>query len=152
MPLRGFHNGWKLNTDQPGPDVASSWHIQQASDMANATSTRRWPGLAMMAMYHIVIFEKTNEVQVVPSGWISGEECMWPPNKVDVVKALKSQEQPGEDWKTHRARVIFTSDDYNEARLKLPEAVLHTDLGTDEEDSPIKPRKAKIVKEHPLPW
>lgn len=64
-------------------------------------------------MYHIVIFEKTNEVEVVPSKWVNGEECMWPPNKVDVVKATKSQEQPGAGWKPYRVRVIFTSSKYN---------------------------------------
>ncbi|XP_078142921.1 uncharacterized protein LOC144541793 isoform X1 [Centroberyx gerrardi] len=94
-------------------------------------------------MYHIVVFEKTNEVEVVPSNWVNEEECMWPPNKVDVVKATKSKEQPGAGWKPYRVRVIFTSNDYNEARLKL-EAVEHTDLGTDGEDSPIKPKQRII--------
>lgn len=64
-------------------------------------------------MYHIVIFEKTNEVEVVPSKWVNGEHCMWPPNKVDVVKATKSQEKPGAGWKTYKVRVIFTSSKYN---------------------------------------
>lgn len=64
------------------------------------------------AMYCSVIFEKTNEMEVVPATWVSGEECMWPPNKVDV-KATKSQEQPGAGWKPYRIRVTFTSSKYN---------------------------------------
>ncbi|MED6240192.1 hypothetical protein ATANTOWER_017279 [Ataeniobius toweri] len=118
--------------------MKGSWAYNERSNMRKRALKK--------AMYHIVIFEKTNEVEVVPSEWISGEECMWPPNKVDVVKAIKSQEQPGEDWKPHRARVIFTSNDYNEARLKLPEAVLHTNLGTDEEDYPIKHKRRRMSK------
>ncbi|XP_028826321.1 uncharacterized protein LOC114784793 isoform X2 [Denticeps clupeoides] len=44
-------------------------------------------------------------------------------------------------------RVVVTGDDYKiEARLKLPEAVEHTDLGTDGEDSPIKPKRRRIPK------
>lgn len=35
-------------------------------------------------------------------------------------------------------------DDYNEARLKLPEAVKHTDLGTDGEGSPIKLKRQRM--------
>ncbi|KAL3970498.1 kelch-like protein 33 [Sarotherodon galilaeus] len=66
---------------------------------------------------------------------------MWPPNKVDVVKATK---RPGGGWKTYKVQVIFTSSDYNEARLKLPKAVEHTDLRTDREDSPIKPKRRRI--------
>lgn len=39
---------------------------------------------------------------------------------------------------------FFFGDDYNEARLKLPEAVNNTDLGTDGEDSPIKPKRRRM--------
>lgn len=60
-------------------------------------------------MFHIVVFDKTNEVEVVPSVWIKNGECMWPPNKSDITKAVKSQESPGDDWKPHKARIIFTS-------------------------------------------
>uniref|UniRef100_A0A1A8ENN8 Uncharacterized protein n=1 Tax=Nothobranchius korthausae TaxID=1143690 RepID=A0A1A8ENN8_9TELE len=106
-------------------------------------NTAELAGLHNKEMYHIVIFEKTNEVEVVPSRWVSGEECMWP-HKTDVVKVMKTQEQPGADWIPFRSRVLFTSDDYSEARRKLPDAVLHTDLGTDGEDSPVKPKRRRV--------
>lgn len=60
-------------------------------------------------MYHIVVFDDTNEVEVVPSVWINNGECMWPPHKTDVAKSVKSQECPGDGWKSHKARIIFTS-------------------------------------------
>lgn len=63
-------------------------------------------------MYHIVIFEKTNEVEVVPAKWVKGDECMWPPGKVDVVKATKNQEIPGEGWSPYIVRIIYTSCKY----------------------------------------
>ncbi|GAA6091147.1 serine/arginine repetitive matrix protein 2-like [Tachysurus ichikawai] len=39
-------------------------------------------------MFHIVVFDKTNEVEVVPSVWIKNGECMWPPNKSHITKAV----------------------------------------------------------------
>lgn len=46
-------------------------------------------------MYYIVMFEKTNEVEVVSLKWVNREQYMWPPNKVYVVKTTKSHEKPG---------------------------------------------------------
>lgn len=60
-------------------------------------------------MFHIVVFDNTNEVEVVPSIWMKNGECMWPPNKTDVAKAVKLQECPGDEWKPHKARIVFTS-------------------------------------------
>ncbi|XP_059415166.1 uncharacterized protein LOC132149783 [Carassius carassius] len=98
-------------------------------------------------MFHIVVFDKTNEVKVEPSVWIKNGECMWPPNKIDITKAVKSQEIPGDDWKPHKARIIFTSHDYKEARRKLPLAVDHTDIDqTDGGDSPITFQRKRIPK------
>ncbi|GAA6097845.1 uncharacterized protein LOC113085053 isoform X1 [Tachysurus ichikawai] len=68
-------------------------------------------------MFHIVVFDKTNEVEVVPS--------------------------------PHKARIIFTSFGYKEARRKLPLAVDHTDIDqTDGGNSPItfqRKRKPKNI-------
>ena len=58
-------------------------------------------------MYHIVIFESTNEVEVVPSNWVNGQVCMWPPT--NVMRAIKNGEQPGEGWNAYTIRVIFTA-------------------------------------------
>lgn len=50
-------------------------------------------------MFHIVVFDNTNEVEVVPSIWIKKNgECMWPPYKIDIAKAVKLQECPGDEW------------------------------------------------------
>lgn len=64
-------------------------------------------------MFHIVVFDNTNEAEVVSSVWIKNGERMWPPNKTDVAKAVKSQECPGDGWKPHKARIIFTSRKLN---------------------------------------
>lgn len=64
-------------------------------------------------MFHIVVFDNTNEVEVVPSVWIKNGKCMWPPNRSDVAKCIKSQECPGVGWKPYKARIIFTSGKLN---------------------------------------
>ncbi|XDV37898.1 hypothetical protein PO909_007424, partial [Leuciscus waleckii] len=102
-------------------------------------------------MFHIVVFDNTNEVEVVPSIWIKNGECMWPPNKIDIAKAVKLQECPGDEWKPHKARIIFTSHDYNEARRKLPQAVDHTDIGSDGGNSPIQFKRKRIPKNNIFP-
>lgn len=64
-------------------------------------------------MIHIVVFENTKEVEVVSSSWINNGTCMWPPNKSEVSKAVKSRECPGNGWKPYKARIIFTSAKLN---------------------------------------
>uniref|UniRef100_A0A8C9ZIS3 DUF4806 domain-containing protein n=1 Tax=Sander lucioperca TaxID=283035 RepID=A0A8C9ZIS3_SANLU len=90
-------------------------------------------------MFHIVIFESTNEVEVVPAIWVKDNTCMWPPYKHDeIVKAVRSQEPTGPHWIPYKVRKILTT--YEEARVKLPEAERFTDL-TDSEDSPKRKRR-----------
>lgn len=102
-------------------------------------------------MFHIVVFDKTNEVEVVPSIWIKNGECLWPPNKTDIAKAVRLQDCPGDEWKAHKARIIFTSHDYNEARRKLPQAVEQTDVGSDEGNSPRAFKRKRMPKNNLLP-
>lgn len=64
-------------------------------------------------MFHVVVFDNANEVEVVPSVWMSNGTCMWPPNKIDVSKAVKSRECTGDGWKPYNARTIFTSGKFN---------------------------------------
>ncbi|XDV18306.1 hypothetical protein PO909_003391 [Leuciscus waleckii] len=96
-------------------------------------------------MYHIVIFETTNEVEVVPHNWVRDNVCMWPPYKYeDRVKAIKSMVKPGPSWTPFKIRIIFTRETYEEARQKLPEAEINTDL-TDMDSPPVR-RKRHIKR------
>uniref|UniRef100_A0A8C0Y1I4 DUF4806 domain-containing protein n=1 Tax=Cyprinus carpio carpio TaxID=630221 RepID=A0A8C0Y1I4_CYPCA len=97
-------------------------------------------------MFLIVIFESTNEVEVVPDIWVKNNTCLWPPYKrEETVKAVKSQEPPGARWIPYKVRIILSKVTYEEARLKLPEAERFTDL-TDSEDSPLKRRRRRMKK------
>ncbi len=60
-------------------------------------------------MFHIVIFESTNEVEVVPEIWVKNNTCLWPPYKrEEIVKAIRSQEPPGARWVPYRVHTILT--------------------------------------------
>ncbi|XP_051787681.1 uncharacterized protein LOC114664575 [Erpetoichthys calabaricus] len=99
-------------------------------------------------MYHIVNFSECNEVELVPSNWVSNGVCAWPPYKTgDIHKAIINKEQPKENWKSFKVEVMYTTDNYRTARLKLPVAERHSDLQTaeDEEDDEI-PKRTKRRK------
>ncbi|KAA0716624.1 hypothetical protein E1301_Tti020360 [Triplophysa tibetana] len=70
-------------------------------------------------MFHIVVFDDTNEVEVVLSLWIKDVECMWPPNKIDAAKAVKSQECPGDEWKPHKMTTMLLGLNYLKLSITL---------------------------------
>ncbi|KAK7138671.1 hypothetical protein R3I93_015939 [Phoxinus phoxinus] len=70
---------------------------------------------------------------------------MWPPYKYeDRVKAIKSMVKPGPSWTPFKIRIILTRETYEEARQKLPEAEINTDL-TDVDSPPVR-RKRQIKR------
>uniref|UniRef100_A0A672Y877 Uncharacterized protein n=1 Tax=Sphaeramia orbicularis TaxID=375764 RepID=A0A672Y877_9TELE len=87
-------------------------------------------------MYHIVEFVDTNEVEVVPSSWVSDGQCLWPERYKleDIKKATRSMEQPQDTWRSFQIRILYTAANYNIARLKLPQAEAQTDLQTADEN------------------
>lgn len=62
-------------------------------------------------MFHIVEFLETQEVEVVPALWVADEICQWPAHyKPDeLVKAIRSQEQPGHRWDAFHVRILYTA-------------------------------------------
>ncbi|KAG9273338.1 hypothetical protein AMEX_G12454 [Astyanax mexicanus] len=54
------------------------------------------------------------------------------------------QEQPGDNWTTYNIEVLYTANNYNEARRKLPLAEQQTDLQSEAENESLKPHKRKI--------
>nr|XP_001344635.2 uncharacterized protein LOC100005637 [Danio rerio] len=87
-------------------------------------------------MFHIVEFIESSEVEVVPSSWVQNGACAWPSYKsmAKIHKAVTLQDSPNQSWATFRVRIIYTTDSYEEARLKLPQATVMSDLQTDEDD------------------
>nr|XP_055050986.1 transcription factor SPT20 homolog isoform X2 [Misgurnus anguillicaudatus] len=93
-------------------------------------------------MFHIVSFLETNEVEVVPTGWVDGDQCVWPTLKGDsLTKAVKMNMKPKKDWKKYKVKLLYTTDNYEDARRKLPEAEMFTDIQSDAEGDGKKPRR-----------
>ncbi|KAL2076323.1 hypothetical protein ACEWY4_028075 [Coilia grayii] len=96
-------------------------------------------------MYHIVCFDNTAEVEVVPCSWVKDGVCWWPPYKADNInKAIKNMEEPNNTWAAYNARVLYTANGYHEARRKLHLAEQQSDLQSEAENVSGRPMKRRI--------
>ncbi|XP_076065623.1 uncharacterized protein LOC143039447 isoform X4 [Oratosquilla oratoria] len=83
-------------------------------------------------MYVIVAFTNNNTVEMVPSGWILGQdETWWPKSKslTAITKMIKDRVVPDHTWERHKMRVICAADTYEDGRRKAREA--------EETDNPV---------------
>ena len=66
--------------------------------------------------FSVVVFEDTDQVDVVPLGWLSVNktECRWPPYKdsAKVRKAIKNALPPQDNWTTHPVRLLKSYGKY----------------------------------------
>ncbi|KAL1258148.1 hypothetical protein QQF64_011392 [Cirrhinus molitorella] len=90
-------------------------------------------------MFHIVEFSESSEVEVVPSSWVQNKTCVWPSYKslTKIHKAVTMQECPTPTWTTFRVRILHTTETYQAARQKLPQATLMSDLQTEDDDNDL---------------
>ncbi|XP_065134465.1 uncharacterized protein [Paramisgurnus dabryanus] len=102
-------------------------------------------------MYHIVSFVETQEVEVVPAIWVKNKVCLWPPYKGEgVQRATRNLEQPQDSWVAYKVRVLYTANNYSEARRKLPLAEEQTDLQSEAETDPLRAPKRKMRRNRRL--
>ncbi|XP_024116108.1 uncharacterized protein LOC112137831 [Oryzias melastigma] len=96
-------------------------------------------------MYYIVEFIESREVEVVPALWVNNDVCQWPDHhrSTELKKSIKNKEQPGPSWDAFSVRILYTAENYQTARLKLPQAENHTDLQTAEEDEDDIPKRKR---------
>lgn len=86
-------------------------------------------------------FTAVNEVEVVPTNWLTGGEkqCYWP-NRFKAGKlslAVKNAVAPSHEFKPLAVRVLYKGS-YDQARRKLALAELTSDLQTDDENTTSK--------------
>ncbi|XP_041950686.1 uncharacterized protein LOC121711290 isoform X3 [Alosa sapidissima] len=97
-------------------------------------------------MYHIVSFDDFDEVEVVPATWVNGGVCRWPPYKGEgLQRAIKNFQEPDNTWALYNVRVLYT-DNYHEARKRLPLAEQQTDLQSEAEIDAGRPQKRTIKR------
>mgnify|MGYP001598542992 FL=1 len=65
-------------------------------------------------MYAVVLFNKTNEVDVVPKLWLNGTKCYWPPFKGSrLTKALEDLSPPSPEWPIYSIEVLIETGKYS---------------------------------------
>ncbi|XP_076063365.1 uncharacterized protein LOC143038548 isoform X2 [Oratosquilla oratoria] len=90
-------------------------------------------------MYVIVAFTNNNTVEMVPSGWILGQdETWWPKSKslTAITKMIKDRVVPDHTWERHKMRVICAADTYEDGRRKAREA--------EETDNPVSQGEEEV--------
>ncbi|KAG7454090.1 hypothetical protein MATL_G00263860 [Megalops atlanticus] len=100
--------------------------------------------IVILEMFCIVEFTEEQSVEVVPSTWLFGNSCYWPPFKPQAaVKAAMLQSVPPPDWRRYPCKMIKTFDTYAEARQYLSKAE-HSDLQSDIDEGGKRKRRAKL--------
>ncbi|XP_064479790.1 uncharacterized protein LOC135393231 [Ornithodoros turicata] len=98
------------------------------------------------ARYSIIKFPgEQDQVAVVPSSWIVGGSCLWPPEKEEKKVGLYvgKNKSPGAHWKSVDCEEMETYETYDEARQVLPLATNTSDLNCEAEYGRGKRRRTK---------
>ncbi|XP_064463675.1 uncharacterized protein LOC135374669 [Ornithodoros turicata] len=86
-----------------------------------------------MAKYCIVEFVEEGSVELVPSNWITGNKCSWPPGPGDKTHLIKKRQPPGREWKMYKVAVKGAYDRYEDGRRKVDLAQYTSDLDSGQE-------------------
>ncbi|KAF5300737.1 hypothetical protein FQR65_LT19314 [Abscondita terminalis] len=96
----------------------------------------------------IVLFIEDKSVEAVPSHWIQGDICHWPPYTSDkLMHAIKKCELLNTCWPTHPVKIFRNAsfDDYGKARLKTRLAEETSDLNSDVDHQCRRKRAKKML-------
>ncbi|KAK5645114.1 hypothetical protein RI129_006414 [Pyrocoelia pectoralis] len=98
--------------------------------------------------WQVVKFLQENSVEAVPSNWINGDKCYWPPynNTKRVQQATIKREPPVPDlWKSYDVYFFRNNvfDNYETALKKARKATITSDL---ESDDNLPPKRRRILK------
>ncbi|XP_065668457.1 uncharacterized protein LOC136088526 [Hydra vulgaris] len=74
-------------------------------------------------------------------------KCFWPPFKSSTAirKAITTLQPPTFDWKIYPARILYTTDFYEEAQSRLEKAADTSNIETDTEEKKGTKRKRKTA-------
>ncbi|XP_064473827.1 uncharacterized protein LOC135388295 [Ornithodoros turicata] len=98
--------------------------------------------------YTIVKFpNEENQVAVVPSSWVVGTSCYWPPEKEErkIGIYVRKNKVPSLDWQFLDCNSVETYETYEEAREMLPLAASTSDLNADREYGRGKRKRVRRV-------
>ncbi|XP_040067125.1 uncharacterized protein LOC115320467 isoform X4 [Ixodes scapularis] len=97
-------------------------------------------------MYAIVEFTLTQEVEIVPCTWVTGNKCLWPKVSTDkAVKLVRKGGPPGPGFSEFEVTVKGLFNSYEEGRSKLERSRFTSDLSDEE----IRPKRRRF---RPTRW
>ncbi|XP_042143716.1 uncharacterized protein LOC115332546 isoform X4 [Ixodes scapularis] len=97
-------------------------------------------------MYAIVEFRLTQEVEIVPYTWVTGNNCLWPKVSTDkAVKLVRKGGPPGPGFSEFEVTVKGLFNSYEEGRSKLERSRFTSDLSDEE----IRPKRRRF---RPTRW
>ncbi|XP_042146952.1 uncharacterized protein LOC115324566 isoform X4 [Ixodes scapularis] len=97
-------------------------------------------------MYAIVEFRLTQEVEIVPCTWVTGNNCLWPKVSTDkAVKLVRKGGPPGPGFSEFEVTVKGLFNSYEEGRSKLERSRFTSDLSDEE----IRPKRRRF---RPTRW
>ncbi|XP_037523874.1 uncharacterized protein LOC119401263 isoform X2 [Rhipicephalus sanguineus] len=70
--------------------------------------------------FSVVEFKDDKSIAVVPSSWIRGRKCFWPPGPGSKTAMVQKGVQPSPRWKAYAMLMKATFNNYRDARLALP--------------------------------
>ena len=61
-----------------------------------------------MSCMYAIVFSKENSVAVVPTSWLDGDTCFWPPFKLQdrIDRAVKNADLPHKSWSRHPVKIL----------------------------------------------
>ncbi|XP_018572378.1 uncharacterized protein LOC108911826 isoform X2 [Anoplophora glabripennis] len=99
----------------------------------------------------IVKFDQEDSVEAVPSTWIVGNSCYWPPttNQERITSAIRRHDIPSTCWPQHKISLLKNAvfDNYTEARQKTKIAEYSSDLNEEISSRKIRCRKGQSSSE-----
>ncbi|XP_040071170.1 uncharacterized protein LOC120843800 isoform X3 [Ixodes scapularis] len=97
-------------------------------------------------MYAIVEFTITQEMEIVPCTWVTGNNCLWPKVSTDkAVKLVRKGGPPGPGFSEFEVTVKGLFNSYEEGRSKLERSRFTSDLSDEE----IRPKRRRF---RPTRW
>lgn len=101
----------------------------------------------MERTWTVIKFNEENAVEAVPTTWIVGTYCYWPPYTSEkMLTAIKNHEAPNTHWPSHKMEVFRngTFASYLEARNKTKIAEFSSDLGEDASTRKFRRKKGTL--------
>ncbi|XP_042146998.1 uncharacterized protein LOC121836205 [Ixodes scapularis] len=99
-------------------------------------------------MFAVVRFLSDSSVDVVPSNWLNGNECLWPSKfrASRAIKAVKLRESPDLTYTRHSIVILSKEDTFQKARSKLRKAEDTDNVATSTDQVALRQRRVVIIQ------